>query len=1555
MTNPSPSLPSPRCVFVGDEALVHQCALQARAAGLEVVALASRHEGARRWAADEGIAVLDSHGDLAAQLAEVPFDALLSVAYLRMLPDAVLALAPVAVNFHDGPLPAYAGLNVTSWALLAGETTHAVTWHLVTSGIDAGDVVLTAPVAIEPDDTAFSLNARCYEAALQSFPTIAAALADGSLTATPQPAGERTVFYRHQRPARATLVDSHRPAAATVRLARALDLGPRQRHTLGALRLVLGDRAYLVDASRALDGTPGAAPGTVVSLDDAGLRLATVEGDLLVASLTTLTGERVGVRDVAARHGLGPGARVPAPDAALATALDELDPTLARHEAHHATQLRHTPTDLPIVAPASRVAGWGEVDVPVPPGSTVATLVAAAAAWAARVTGRDEAVVAYTDAAGRAALSALGPLGRAPLLHLPVPSGTALPALATAVDTALADAGRRGPWLADLVGRDPALRAAPPAAPTVAVEVGAGPADRAPAGATVCLRVAADGSALRLDHRLDALDPAQAARFAGQLATLLAAAAADPDAPARRLPLLGPADVAAYAAANDTTVDYDRAATVDGGFRVQVARTPEAPALSFGATTLTYAALAARVDAMAGALRAAGVDRADRVGIATDRGLDMVVAVLATMACGAAYLPLDPTYPHDRLGFMVDDAGLRALVAGPALEAVLQRPGVAVVRPDAWQGATAAAPVDHDPTDLAYVIYTSGSTGKPKGVMLEHRNVVNFFAAMDRVIDTDPPGVWLAVTSLSFDISVLELLWTVTRGFHVVLKPDRPQPAHAAGSDVGLDRPVALSLFYFAANETTDAEGYRLLLEGARFADTNGLDSVWIPERHFHEFGGIYPNPAVAAAAVAAVTQRVNIRAGSVVAPLHHPARIAEEWSVVDNISGGRVGIAVASGWQPNDFVLQPQNYATNKAVMMQTVDTVRRLWRGETVTMDGPIGPVEVRTLPRPVQPELPVWVTSAGSVETFEAAGRAGYRVLTHLLGQSVEAVGEKVGRYRAAWREAGHPGEGHVTLMLHTFLDGDRAHARATASPHLKGYLRSAAGLLKDMASAFPTLRNAGADADELFRSMGEDELSQLLDMATERYLDTSGLFGDLDDARAMVTAVAGVGVDEVACLIDFGVQTDTVIASLPLLARLREWMAAAPAPEGPAADGAGALDETAATLVARHGCTHLQCTPSLAAMLLADPDDRAALGRIRHLMVGGEALPTALAQELRSVLPGRFTNMYGPTETTIWSLVHELGTVPDGPVPIGTAIANTTIAVLDADGTPLPMGAFGELHLGGDGVARGYHARAELTAERFVDRPGHGRLYATGDVARLHPDGHVEFAGRADFQVKIRGHRIELGEIETVLDRHPDVVQSVVTARDDGAGNVALVAYVLLHAGRPADGEALRAHVGATLPEIMVPAAVVDLDAFPLTPNGKIDRRALPAPASLAAPVTATSAPPAEGNEQLVAGVWASVLGRPVGRDDNFFEIGGHSLLAVKVFRLLVDEGRRAVALTDVFRYPTVRAFAAYLDARDTPRATGPAAGDGDDDGGSAPTAGIDRGALRRRALGRRGGS
>ncbi|MEE1825262.1 LLM class flavin-dependent oxidoreductase [Streptomyces sp. BE20] len=343
------------------------------------------------------------------------------------------------------------------------------------------------------------------------------------------------------------------------------------------------------------------------------------------------------------------------------------------------------------------------------------------------------------------------------------------------------------------------------------------------------------------------------------------------------------------------------------------------------------------------------------------------------------------------------------------------------------------------------------------------------------------------------------------------------------------------SLFYFADGQGRGREQYRLLLEGARFADAHGFSAVWTPERHFHEFGGQYPNPAVIGAALASVTERIGIRAGSVVGPLHHPVRIAEEWSVVDNLSEGRVGLSFASGWHANDFVLRPENYAGRKEVLIETIDTVRRLWRQEEVTLpNGDGNPVAVRSYPAPVQSELPVWLTSAGSPDTFRQAGEQGLGLLTHLLGQDLEDLAKKIAAYRAALPGGAGGAAGQVALMLHTFLGTDRDAVRETVRRPFTDYIRSSIGLI--MKAAGDIL--PGVNPDEL----DEDDLEFLVERSFDRYFDTGGLFGTVEDGLATLERLDALGIDEVACLIDFGVDPDQVLAGLEHLDRLKDAWAA-----------------------------------------------------------------------------------------------------------------------------------------------------------------------------------------------------------------------------------------------------------------------------------------------------------------------------------------------------------------------------------------------------------------------------
>ena len=658
------------------------------------------------------------------------------------------------------------------------------------------------------------------------------------------------------------------------------------------------------------------------------------------------------------------------------------------------------------------------------------------------------------------------------------------------------------------------------------------------------------------------------------------------------------------------------------------------------------------------------------------------------------------------------------------------------------------------------------------------------------------PGVWLAVTSISFDISVLELLWTLARGFCVVIAPEADRASMERRGVVARRpaKPMEFGLFYFAADAGSIAAGeaYRLLIEGAKFADTHGFAAVWTPERHFHAFGGLYPNPAITTAALATITKRVHLRAGSIVLPLHNPLRVAEDWAVIDQLSGGRVGLSVASGWHVNDFAFMPGNYERRREVMLENLDLVLRLWRGEAVSVSNGAGAaIAVSTLPRPVQERPPVWIAAAGSPETFALAGRLGANILTNMLGQDISDLKAKFAAYRAARKASGHTGDGTVSVMLHTFVCADTEEARRLARKPLSSYLASSIDLVKVAPTMFPAFRQPSRESSAAVAvespSFTPEDVAALVDHAFDRYFESSGLFGTPEHAMTMVDRLQEIGATEVACLIDFGIDPDIVLSNLPHLHRLQELCRQRAS--GPAASSAGtaAVDDTVPALIRRHGVTHLQCTPSMARALASDSVSLASLGSLKRLMIGGEAFPADLATRLTKAVSGRVLNMYGPTETTIWSTTAEV--VPAEVPTIGRPIANTTIRILDEQRQLVPIGTPGELHIGGYGVARGYLGRPDLTSERFIQDPWNhdGRLYRTGDIARFRPDGNIEFLGRVDHQVKVNGYRIELGDIEAALGRHSSVRQCVVTAQQsDRTDGSALVAYVVREASARAKG-------------------------------------------------------------------------------------------------------------------------------------------------------------------------
>ncbi|TCP54572.1 amino acid adenylation domain-containing protein [Tumebacillus sp. BK434] len=658
---------------------------------------------------------------------------------------------------------------------------------------------------------------------------------------------------------------------------------------------------------------------------------------------------------------------------------------------------------------------------------------------------------------------------------------------------------------------------------------------------TLTMRETDSGLYGEWEYNTDLFEAATINRMIEHFQTLLAAIAAHPEQTLATLPLLSAAEQQIMLLDwNNTGAAADEAVCIHRLFEQQVERTPDATALVFEGRELTFRDLNNRANHVARELQALGVGPDDLVGIYMERSPEMMTALLAVHKAGGGYLPLDPSYPQDRLAFMIEDAAPKVLLTQAALAGQLPPHAAQVLQVTAKtpEGELPNPASAAEPEHLAYIIYTSGSTGKPKGVMVEHRHAYRFFLGMDGAVGCGAGDAMLAVTSIGFDISVLELFWTLTRGAKVVLMTEQ---------------------------EVIEA--------GVSFSD-----------------------------------------------------------------------------------------YSLKKQLV----------------------------------------------------------------------------------------------------------------------------------------------------------------------------------------------------------------------------------------------------------RHRATMLQCTPSLMGMITATPEGISALHGLHKILLGGEAMPLALARLLKTETDARLFNMYGPTEATVWATVYEV-TAPEAltTIPLGRPITGYTLYILNEQLQPAPVGVGGELHIGGAGVTRGYLGRPELTAERFIPNPyGDGLLYKTGDLAAYLPDGSVKFLGRLDHQVKVRGYRIELGEIETRLAEHATIREAVVIARDNN-----LIAYVVTEDGLEPQSADLRALLRETLPDYMVPSAFVHLEAMPLTPNGKVDRKALPAVDGVGLSAEQAYVPPSTPLEFALTTIWSEVLrADKIGVQDDFFAHGGHSLLATQLVSRIISDLGLTITLRDVFNNPTLRDMARLLQNR-----------------------------------------
>ena len=770
-------------------------------------------------------------------------------------------------------------------------------------------------------------------------------------------------------------------------------------------------------------------------------------------------------------------------------------------------------------------------------------------------------------------------------------------------------------------------------------------------------------------------------------------------------------------------------------FEKQVRDKPNETAIIWNDEQYSYKELGAKVNVIANHLKSHGVKNGDRVGLCFPRNVELVASIFACFKIGAAYIPLDPIYPADRLSQIITDAEPKCILTFSALKKLYldNIPKDEFIYLDRLNTEEIEL-IESDCSDenTAYVIFTSGTTGKPKGIEITHANLNNLLKGFDNSFPSKDQQRWLAQTSLNFDISVLELIWPISRGQTIVLQQTNPFKM-LSPNQLNVPRKLDFSVMFFGADKNVEQK-YDLLLETAKFADKNNFSAIWTPERHFGEFGGAFPNPSVISSALAVLTDQISIRSGSVVLPLHDPVRVAEEWSLVDNLSKGRIGLSIASGWQPDDFVFSGADYKNRYEEMREKVVELKALWKGESVTRKNGLGnDFAVSIRPKPIQKEVPMWITAGGNPDTFKYAGSIGANLLTHMLGQSLGKLKDNIAIYHQSLKDHGFKVEDKkVSLMLHTYIDETEQLALGISEQPFKDYLGSSIKLME------PLAKEVGIDV--------ETQRDELIDLAFTRFSKQNTLIGSPESCQRMLFSIQEMGVTEVACLVDFGVENEKVLNGLTKIAETKDLYEA---------NGSFIKllntdnQKTELDLIDEYQVTHIQMTPSQSKLILDlyHQSDAKNLSSVKQWFVGGEALNAEVIKGLSAITDCNFYNMYGPTETTVWSAWREVNSQDIG---IGAPILNTNLLLLNEFEQQVPIGVVGELYIGGKGLAKGYYDNDTLTQERFkvIDHPyfGKSRFYKTGDLMKLNADGTFEYIGRKDNQVKINGYRIELEEIE-----------------------------------------------------------------------------------------------------------------------------------------------------------------------------------------------------------------
>ena len=786
------------CYIIGEGTLPIQCGEILLERGNRISGVISTDASLIRWAQEKAIPAVSPERGILEFLGKQPFDYLFSIVNNHILPKEVFALPrQYAINYHDGPLPRYAGTHATSWALMNREPSHGITWHVVSDMVDGGDILKQRVVDIAADETAFTLNAKCYEAAIDSFSQLIDELAAGGVHATKQNLEDRTFFPRFKRPLRAGVLSWNDEATVIDALVRSLDFGPYP-NPMGLPKLLLGTEYVLVRDLDITNDKSSAPAGTITNIGNSGVKVATTTVDVILRKLQTIDGKDLSVSKFVAGYGLQERQRFDELDRALAERISNRNESLAKQEWFWVDRLATSePISFPYIV--ADLGGrdddkhYASILVPIPEATASVLndrlstwrpsdcLIACFAIYVSRLGGMGGFDIGFADEELRTEMAGLDGLYASSVpMRIGVESAWSFDDVLEAVGKELELMRRHHTFARDVTMRYPVLcsksRSVGGHEMSVMVARSAKIKNYVPVpGSHLTLVVSDECEEIGWFFDADVLQQKDIERVTEQFDTLLKGIVDNPDAPVSNVPLLSePERRKLLVDFNNTEVSYSQERCVHELIADQVAKAPNAIAVTYQNQSLTYNELNWRANQVAHHLRDLGVGCGSLVGICVDRSLEMVVGLLGILKAGGTYVPLDPAFPQDRLAFMAADAELSLVITKESLKGVVPETQSPMVRLDADWETIGRRSRDNlgsiaGPEDIAYVLYTSGSTGKPKGVEIPHRALTNFLCSMRAEPGCSERDVLLAVTTLSFDIAGLELYLPLISGGHIVL------------------------------------------------------------------------------------------------------------------------------------------------------------------------------------------------------------------------------------------------------------------------------------------------------------------------------------------------------------------------------------------------------------------------------------------------------------------------------------------------------------------------------------------------------------------------------------------------------------------------------------------------------------------------------------------------------------------------------------------------------------------------------------------------------------------